>query len=173
MTTPWETPDLAGAPTGQLLELYASTLAELRGRNVLRTNNPPAGDYAEWLVARALDGTLMDNSVKSFDVESETYGRIQVKACVVSQPPRRGQLQTSPFRSDGFEYAALVQFSHIDYTIVAGTLVPADVIKASWTWRGHVNGHVLRMTPALMAASEANASIIDVTALLRDAALGA
>lgn len=173
MTTPWETPDLAGAPTGQLLELYASTLAELRGREVLRTNNPPSGDYAEWLVARALRGTLMNNSVKSFDVESDTYGRIQVKARVVSQPPRRGQLQTSPFRSEGFAYAALVQFADRDYAVVAGTLVPVDIIKASWTWRGHVNGHVLRMTPALMAASEACPEIIDVTALLRDAALGA
>ena len=52
-----------------LLFGYARILAELRDRGVVRSNNAPAGDYAEWLCASALDATLVDNfSVKSYDL---------------------------------------------------------------------------------------------------------
>ena len=45
---------LTKAPVGELLGLYSRLLLELRERGVLRTNNPPSGDYAEWLVAGSL-----------------------------------------------------------------------------------------------------------------------
>ena len=53
----------------ELLSGYARTLAELRRRGVVRSNNAPAGDYAEWLVWKALGGKLAENSSeKSWDV---------------------------------------------------------------------------------------------------------
>jgi len=83
-----------------LLAGYARILAELRRRGVVRSNNAPAGDYAEWLAARGLGGALADNSsVKSYDITLPSGERVQVKARVVSEPPIAGQLQTSPFRS--------------------------------------------------------------------------
>jgi hypothetical protein len=61
---------------GELLSGYARTLAELRRRGVVRSNNAPAGDYAEWLVAKALDGELADNfSMKSWDVRLPSGSR--------------------------------------------------------------------------------------------------
>jgi hypothetical protein len=41
-----------------LFPLYRAFLRELKGRGVIRTENAPAGDYAEYLVAAALGGKL-------------------------------------------------------------------------------------------------------------------
>ncbi|MFC7500583.1 hypothetical protein [Nocardioides sp. GCM10030258] len=89
MDSPWTAPDLSAAPAAALLALHASVLSELRARKVLRTNNLPTGDYAEWLVWRALGGDILEgNSTKSYDLETPTFGRIQVKARLVSQRSR-------------------------------------------------------------------------------------
>ncbi len=45
--------ELEHRSTADLLARYGRTLAELRRRGILRTNNPPAGDYGEWLVANS------------------------------------------------------------------------------------------------------------------------
>ena len=54
--------DLSSHTAAELFALYRSILRELRARGVVRTENAPAGDYAEHLVARALGGTLASNS---------------------------------------------------------------------------------------------------------------
>ena len=50
---------------------------------MIRTENAPVGDYAEYLVARALGGQLAPNSEKSWDVvgsDGEKLRRPVVKA---------------------------------------------------------------------------------------------
>src|SRR5438309_1239761 len=83
------------ASTAELLAGYARTLDILRARGVLRTANPPAGDFAEWLVWSAFGGTLEPNSTKSHDVTDAAGRKLQVKARLVSNPSTPGQLQTS------------------------------------------------------------------------------
>lgn len=168
-TPPWAPPSLTGAAPDDLFRLHAAVLSELRARDIIRTQNPPAGDYGEWLVQRALGGELAPNSVKSYDVSGGRYGRIQVKARVVSAPPNAGQLQTSPFRSDTFDHAALVMLSNVDFTVVRASLVPVKLLRQVWSWRAHVNGHIVRMTPAVMGHTEA----LDITEGLRAAAQNA
>lgn len=76
---------------------------------MLRTNNNPVADYSEWLVWKAFGAErLPANSTASYDLTSQDFGRIQVKARVVSSPLKSGQLQTSPFRSTHFDHAAPV-----------------------------------------------------------------
>ena len=141
-------------------------LTELRARGVIRTQNPPAGDYGEWLVVRALGGELAGNSEKSYDVLNADWGKVQVKTRVVSTPVRPGQLQTSPFRSEGFEHAAFVQLAEADLQVVRSVLLPLDVVRAHWRDRPHVNGRVVMMTPPLMAHPQG----VDITDQLRAAA---
>ncbi len=113
----------------ELLAGYARSLAELRRRGVVRSANAPAGDYAEWLVAKALGGELAQNfSMKSWDVVLATGNRIQVKTRVVSTPIRAGQLQTSPFRSWDFEDAAFVLLGAEDYRVVRAAMVPVAAV---------------------------------------------
>ncbi|WP_147451130.1 hypothetical protein [Corallococcus llansteffanensis] len=154
---------------GELLAGYAQVLAELRRRRVVRTNNAPAGDYAEWLVARALGGTLAeDNSVKSHDLTLPTGERLQVKARVISEPPKRGQLQTSAFRSWDFELSALVLLRDTDYCVVRAALVPAEIVREQSRFAAHTNAHSVHMNSRLMGHARA----VDITAQLRAAAEG-
>ena len=140
----------------ELLRGYARALAELRRRGVVRSANAPAGDYAEWLVAKALGGTLADTfSEKSWDVRLATDERVQVKTRVVSVPIRTGQLQTSPFRSWDFETAAFVLLRAEDYTVVRAALVPVAAVIEHGRWRQHVNGHVVMMNGALLGHPQA------------------
>ena len=160
-------PDWSTRRVGDLLAGYALTLAELRRRGVVRSNNAPAGDYAEWLVAKALGGELADAfAEKSWDVRLPTGDRIQVKARVTSTPLRRGQIQTSPFRSWNFESAAFVLLGAEDYRVVRGVLVPTAIVQEHARWRAHVNGHVVMMTSALLNHKVA----ADITASLNEAA---
>lgn len=149
----------------QLFEQYSAILGELRRREITRTNNAPAGDYAEWLVQRALGGRLAPNSEKSFDLETEDGTRVQVKARVVSEKILASQRQMSPFRTWEFDQAAMVQFAERDYSIVRAVLVPVEQVQDTARWTKHVNGHVAFMTEALMTSSGSS----DITDAVRAA----
>jgi hypothetical protein len=137
--------------TGELLAGYASSLVELRRRGVIRSSNAPAGDYGEWLVARALHGKLAANlAAKSYDLVLPDERRVQVKTRVVSVPPRRGQLQASVFRSFGFDLAALVQLRDIDHEVHRAVLLPVDVVQGLARRIEHVNGWRVMMTPTVL-----------------------
>lgn len=164
----FEIPDLGGATDAQLFEMYGLILATLRTRELIRTANAPAGDYAEYLVARALGGDLAPNSEKSFDVAAPEHGRVQVKARVVGEKITAGQRQTSPFRSHDYEYAALVMLSSADYSVRQAVLVSRQMVEDRAVFRKHVNGSILFMRPELMDHSDA----IDITERLRAVASG-
>ncbi|WP_114201997.1 hypothetical protein [Janibacter anophelis] len=165
----WTPPNLSSAPASDLFVLQGQLLAELRERRVLRTNNPPVGDYAEWLVAQALGvDRLPANSTKSYDLVSEKYGKVQVKARLVSSPAKSGQQQTSPFRTNNFDHAAFVLLSAVDFSIVAAVLMPLAAVEERWTWRQHVKGWTVHMNGPTMTHPGA----IDISDDLRRAARG-
>jgi len=82
-------PNLSTFSESGPFSLYRAILRELKSRGVIRTENAPVGDYAEYLVATALGGQLAANSEKSWDVLSENGEKLQVKARVVSEPQSR------------------------------------------------------------------------------------
>jgi hypothetical protein len=86
---PEHAPDLSTFSESALFSLYRTILSELKHRGVIRTENAPVGDYAEYLVATALGGLLAPNSEKLWDVLANDGERLQVKARVVSDPPSR------------------------------------------------------------------------------------
>ncbi len=155
--------DLSGVSTPALFALYRATLAQLKERGVVRTENAPAGDYAEYLVATALHGELAPNSEKSWDVRLASGRRLQVKARVVSHPPRRSQRQLSPFRSFEFDAAVIVLLADMDYSVWRAAEVPQEVVEASTAYNAHVNGHVLHATDEILNHRRA----VDLTKALR------
>jgi hypothetical protein len=158
-------PDLSMFSEPGLFSLYRAILRELKSRGVIRTEDAPAGDYAEYLVATALGGQLAPNSEKSWDVVSGDGEKLQVKARVVSDPPLPGQLQLSPFRSFGFDAAVIVLLSAADYAVWRASKVPRDVVESAAVHRQHVNGKVLLARPEVMGHPDAT----DLTATLRAA----
>lgn len=92
---------------GQLLKLYADILAELRRRGLVRTNNAPIGDLAEYAAVLAYGGQLAKNSEKSYDLIAADERRIQVKVRFV-KASASGSLPFSVFRSFGFDAAVFI-----------------------------------------------------------------
>jgi hypothetical protein len=160
--------DLSTFSESALFSLYRAILSELKHRGVIRTENAPVGDYAEYLVATALGGLLAPNSEKSWDVLANDGERLQVKARVVSDPAESGQLQLSPFRSFGFDSAVIVLLSATDYAVSRASKVPRYLVESSATYRQHVNGNVLFARPEIMSHPDAT----DLTAALRAAQTG-
>lgn len=155
------------ARAADLFAAYRQILGELRERGIVRSDNAPAGDYAEYLVTKAFDGVLAAASEKSWDVLA--VGRkIQVKCRVVSDPIGARQRQLSPFRSFDFDAAVIVLFRNTDYSVLRGVELPVDVVKNASVFRSHVNGHVVRATDALLT----HESAFDLTELLNRAATG-
>jgi hypothetical protein len=162
---PQHVPDLSTLSESDLFSLYRAILSELKGRGVIRTENAPAGDYAEYLVATALGGGLAPNSEKSWDVLGNDGEKLQVKARVVSDPVVPGQLQLSPFRSFSFDAAVIVLLASTDYTVRRASKVPRYVVESSAVHRQHVNGKILFARPEVMGHPDAT----DLTAILRAA----
>lgn len=161
-------PDLSAFSESGLFSLYRAILTELKRRGVIRTENAPVGDYAEYLVATALGGQLAPNSEKSWDVLGNDGEKLQVKARVVSEPAEPGQLQLSPFRSFEFDSAVIVLLSSADYAVARASKVPRNVVESSAFYRQHVNGKVLFARPEIMGHPDAT----DLTATLRAAQTG-
>jgi hypothetical protein len=112
-----------------LLGIYGQVLEELRERGVIRSTNAPTGDYAEWLVQRALGGELQPNSNKSADLIVRKK-KIQIKARVLSDPERSGERQLSPFRSWGFNDAVIVLFDRHS-VVKRATRIKVSELEAS------------------------------------------
>ncbi|MDZ7674557.1 MAG: hypothetical protein U5K30_05765 [Acidimicrobiales bacterium] len=146
------------ASVRELLVGYAETLAELRRRGVTRTNNAPLGDYAEWLLATALDAEIAEStSAKSWDLALPDGRLVQVKARLVADPPTAGQLQTSPFRSWEFDLAALLLFDAATYVPTLAVLAPVGVVQSACEDPDrHVNGAVAFIRAAVDDRSEAS-----------------
>lgn len=133
----------------ELLVAYESILSELRSRQVVRTNDAPLGQWAEWLAREKLGGTLERNSRKGHDLVTPDERRLQVKARIVRDEKRRSERQLSVFRSFAFN-DCLVLLVKPDYTIRSATRLAADVVQAHARHRAHVNGYVLFVTDELL-----------------------
>jgi hypothetical protein len=148
---------VAEATTAELFTTYGAVLAELRARGVVRTNNAPAGDYAEYLVAAGLGGTLVPPSVKSHDVRLSDGTLVQVKARVISDPPVGGWRQLSAIRSWDFDWLVVVFLSSVDYHVVRAVQIPKAAAQAVAKWRAIDNANLLHATEDLLGRG------IDVT----------
>jgi hypothetical protein len=141
--------DLELVSLPELFARYGAILRELRRREVVRTNDAPAGGWAEYLVCKYLTGTPAPNSEKSWDVLTPDRGRIQVKARAVFDPLNRGQRQLSSLRSFSFDVLAVVLFDDL-HTVWRAVLLPVDEVRKHARADPHVNGHRLMATDALL-----------------------
>lgn len=89
----------------QLLNQYTQILDELRERGVIRTENSPIGDYAEWLVAKCLGLTLKKSSNSGYDAIDTEGVKFQIKSRRIT--PKNPSTQLSAIRnleSQDFDY---------------------------------------------------------------------
>lgn len=142
-----------------LLRTYAAILAELRRRDVLRTNNAPLGDYVEYLAARAYGGKLEPNSNKSYDLTAPDGTRMQVKGRAIG-PDTRPQAKFSPFRSFDFEVAVFVAVDLETYDVSWAREVTVEDVKNAATYSAHVNGSTVRVGTAARLGTDVTSAFV-------------
>ena len=143
-------------------DLFRQVLNELRERKVIRSANAPTGDYAEWLVQRALGGKLQPSSNKSADLIVRKK-KIQIKARVLSDPEKPGERQLSSFRSWDFDDAVLVLFN-CRYDVRRATRITVAELEAAAREDKWVAGQRVIARDALLDSGR------DITEKLREAA---
>jgi len=138
---------------GELLALSRRILAELRRREVIRSGNAPAGDYAELLVRVATGGKLATNSQKSWDICTPEHKRLQVKARVVTNPRSPGERQLSVFRSWDFDALVVVLFDD-EFRVWRATRLPVETLREQARFVQHVSGHRIMARDELLDTGE-------------------
>lgn len=129
---------------GQLLGLYSDIIAELRRRGLVRTNNPPLGDLAEYAAALAYGGTLAPNSEKSFDLTTEDGRRVQVKARQVGAKASPSQT-FSAIRSLDFDICLLILLDIETNTVRAAYEWSPSEVEALSRLHAHTRSRVVRI----------------------------
>jgi hypothetical protein len=134
--------ELSGRSTADLLALYGSILNVLRERGITRSENPPTGDYAELLAARAFGLTLTTKSSSALDGTDSSGVAYQVKGRRMTR--WNGSRQLSAIRgldapTQPFEFLLGILF-RADYTIMRAALIPFDQVLPRATFQPHVNG---------------------------------
>jgi hypothetical protein len=103
-----------------LIRDYVALTKELRKFGIRRIS-----DYAEALIAEALNGTRVSSGVnQGFDVDAAGFGRIEVK---YRQSPPDGRVEQrvelGSAKLQGFDYLAIVIFN-LDMSVHGAVLVP-------------------------------------------------
>lgn len=134
----------------ELLRLQAAVIDELKARGVVRTKNNPVGDYAEWLVAKALNLDLAGNSAAGYDATDANGTRYQIKGRRIT--PENPSRQLSAIRkldAEDFDFLAAVIFDE-HYEVIDAVIVPHAVVGEYASYRAHVNAHVLHLRGSVL-----------------------
>jgi hypothetical protein len=154
--------DLATVSVGQLLERYAGILAELRLRGLVRTNNAPIGDLAEYCAAIVYDGLLAANSEKSYDLIAHDGRKVQVKVRVIRSGTSPSAV-FSPMRSFGFDVGVFILIDGDRGGVLTAREWTADEIRDAGKHRAHTNGVVVRVGQVRSATARG----VDLTEMFR------
>lgn len=137
--------DLDELSTLELLRLFSGVLGELRSRGVTRSANNPVADYAEGIVAEALDLDLAAKSTTGYDAKDSGGLRYEIKARRLTK--QNGSRQLSAIRgleSQHFEFLVGVLFGE-DFRVERACLVPYEVVVNNSSFRTHTNAWVFHL----------------------------
>lgn len=142
-------PEFAGAgwTVGQLLGTYTSILEELRRRGLVRTNNAPVGDLAEYAASIVYRGTLAPNSEKSYDLTASDGRLIQVKVRNI-RPETIPSAVFSVIRSFGFDACIFVLIDPVNQQVHGAFEWTAAEVRKFGVHREHTNGIAVRVGQA-------------------------
>ncbi|MDR2227348.1 MAG: hypothetical protein LBE52_15285 [Providencia sp.] len=129
----------------ELLSIHSDVLLELCTRNVLRTQNNPVGDYAEWLVSQAFGMKLLNNSYPGVDAIDADGQKVQIKARRIT--PNNLSKQLSALRNydaTEFDYLIAVIFD-AHYNVIEAYQIPHTVIGDYAKFSKHTNAHLITL----------------------------
>lgn len=126
----------------ELLSLSRGVLLELQRRQVVRTDNAPLGDVAEYLVRAAYGGSLVANSGKSYDLVDADGQKIQVKARTILNGKPGSQL-FSVFRTFDFDRAVFLVFDRDSMDLLRAVEADRDLVRSVAIFKAHDNGYAV------------------------------
>jgi hypothetical protein len=135
----------------ELLSLHSEILTQLRFRGVIRTKNNPVGDYAEWLVSKALGMTLLSNSSAGADATDTDGMKVQIKARrVTPDNPSRQLSALRNYEAADFDYLIAVIFDE-NYNVLDAYKIQHEVIRDYARHSDHVNAHIVNLKGAILS----------------------
>ena len=145
----------------ELLALHVGALKELRTRGVLRGENNPAGDLAEYLFCAAYGWQLEPGGKAALDATDTDGKRYQIKGRRLAG--HRPSRQLSAIRDvTGFDTLAAVLFDDI-YRVMRAALIPAGVVRDRSSYTSHTNSYTFRLQDEVWGVPD----VIDATDRLR------
>ncbi|ABD82009.1 hypothetical protein Sde_2749 [Saccharophagus degradans 2-40] len=162
-----QTIDLSSFNTIELLRLQTKVIGELKGRSIVRTNNNPLADYAEYLAAKALGLELCVNSQTGHDGKDVHGLRYEVKARrVTTTNPSRQLSSIRKLNEKHFDWLLAIIFDEA-FIVDQAILLPHEAIADYATHRDHTNSHILVMKGAVLKDQR----LKDITERIRAAQL--
>lgn len=135
----------------ELLSLHAEILTQLRKRDVIRTKNNPVGDYAEWLVSKALNMTLLKNSATGVDAIDSDGMKVQIKARrITPDSPSRLLSALRNYHAAEFDYLIAVIFDE-NYNVVEAYKIPHEMIGDYACYHKHTNAHIITLKGKILS----------------------
>jgi hypothetical protein len=149
-TEPTASPTLDALSDRDVLALWADTMSELQRRGILRSDNSPTGDYAEWVVSQALGLTLEDNSKAGYDAVNTDGARYQIKARrLMSEKTSRQLSAIRNLDRNPFDYLIIVLFGPA-FEVLECWQVPIEVVREHAVYVPYVNAHRLHARGAVL-----------------------
>jgi hypothetical protein len=130
----------------ELLRDWGAIMRQLRIRKIIRTNNNPAGDIAEAVVAEHYQGTRGSFTQAGWDVMTPDGERLQVKALRAAEGSKRRNL--SPIRDSDYDDVVIVVFDE-NFVVTEGLKLSRGLVEELFEHRPYVNGRVITVTKAL------------------------
>ncbi len=157
--------DMMTASTRDMLSLFGALIDELRRRGVTRSSNNPVADYAEFLVAGALDLKLLRSSNTGCDAVDPNGNRYEVKGRRITKQNPSTQLSViRQLDSCHFDFLAGVLFDHT-FAIQRACLAPFEVVRNTAKYSKHQNGWILHLRPSFWDLN----GVRDITEPIRNA----
>lgn len=158
--------DLAQLTVPQLLGLHGSVMDELRRREIVRSSNNPASDYAELLFCRAFGWRREGNSASGHDAVDSEGRRYQIKARRLTAQNTSRQLSALRRLPDRpFDALAGILFDS-GYSVLKAAIIPVELVIERSARVEHTNSWKFLLRDEIWTV----AGVRDVTPTLRTAA---
>ena len=157
--------DCTDISTLELLKSYDAILEELRKRDIVRTSNPPAGGYAEYLAAKALGLDLENNSNAGYDAKDKENNKYEIKARRVTQHNKSRRLSAiRNIENCHFDFLIGILFSS-DFSVFKAALIPRSVVVEKCRFSDHTNSSIFILNDSIWECE----GVQDITNVLQKA----
>lgn len=151
--------DLDKLSVEELLKFYGTIMGQLKERKVLRTNNLPQGDYAEWLVCKQFGLDMADPSTKGYDAKDDASGLLYQIKGLWEPTGKKSTRQLSPLRDlNGFDYLVALIFD-ASFEVKAAYQIPVATVRNFCRLNNYQASKTLCLSKKLLA----DPTVIDIT----------